>query len=124
LAETQRTEEGIIVNLKIGELFEPGKTTLKPNIIDEITRIGDILADYPQDRVIVVGHTDNNGSDEEAERLSENQAKAVRTQLLICSIPEKNIMAIGMGKSQPIAPNGTPDGQAQNRRIEIKITAK
>jgi len=122
--EIQRTREGIVVILKSDDLFEKRDEALKSNSISQLERIGDILAAYPADRLIVAGHTDNQGTDEAAKLLTESQAMAVRNQLLTRHIPEKHITSVGMGKSEPIASNGTVEGQAQNRRLEIRITCK
>ena len=122
IAETQRTERGILVSLKGDILFDSGKANLKPESADRINKIGKIIAKYPEDRVVVVGHTDNVGSNTTNQQLSENRAKAVKVHLLTQGVPEKNITTIGMGESQPFASNAAQEGRAQNRRVELKIT--
>jgi outer membrane protein OmpA-like peptidoglycan-associated protein len=122
VAETRRTEEGILVNMKGDILFDTGKATLKPEAVDQINQVGAILAKYPEDRIMVIGHTDNVGDDAYNQRLSENRAKAVKMQLLSAGVPSENITTEGMGESQPIASNSTVDGKARNRRVEMKIT--
>lgn len=122
VAETRRTEEGILVNLKNDILFETGKANLKSEAVERISQIGDILAKYPEDRIVVVGHTDNTGSDAFNQRLSENRANAVKVQLLSRGVPAENITVMGMGESQPVASNDVPEGRAKNRRVELNIT--
>jgi outer membrane protein OmpA-like peptidoglycan-associated protein len=77
-AETRRTEEGIMVNLKGDILFESGKANLKPEAANRLKQIGTILAKYPEDRIVIVGHSDDAGNDAYNLRLSENRANAVR----------------------------------------------
>src|SRR5688572_4338900 len=57
IAETKRTENGIITTLKDNILFDTGKAVLKPGARDNINQISDIIKKYPEDHVIVVGHT-------------------------------------------------------------------
>jgi outer membrane protein OmpA-like peptidoglycan-associated protein len=121
-AETRRTEEGILVNMKGDILFDTGKASLKPAATDQINQVGAVLAKYPDDRIMVVGHTDSVGDDASNQRLSENRAKAVKMQLLSAGVPAENIATEGMGESQPIGSNSTADGRQQNRRVELKIT--
>lgn len=121
-AETQRTEEGILVSLKGDILFDSGRANLKPESADRINKIGKIIAKYPEDRIVVVGHTDNVGSNTTNKQLSENRALAVKVHLLTQGVPENNITTIGMGESQPFTSNATKEGRAQNRRVELKIT--
>jgi len=121
-AETRRTDQGILVSLKGDILFDSGKAKLKPDASNKVNEIGAILAKYPEDRIVVVGHTDNVGSDEYNQRLSENRANAVKVQLLSKGVTDENITTVGMGESQPVSPNATKEGRGQNRRVELNIT--
>ncbi|MGH7273567.1 MAG: OmpA family protein [Nitrospiria bacterium] len=122
IAETRRTEEGILVSLKGDILFETGKANLKAEASTRVNQIGDVLAKYPEDRIVVVGHTDSVGGDAVNQRLSENRANAVKVQLLSQGVPAEKITVVGLGESQPVAPNGTGEGRAKNRRVELNIT--
>ena len=75
-------------------------------------------------RIEISGHTDNVGSAKTNIRLSADRAKAVVDYLVKQGIPESNLEYQGYGFSQPIAPNTTEDGRAQNRRVEFKILSK
>jgi outer membrane protein OmpA-like peptidoglycan-associated protein len=121
-AETRRTEEGIMVNLKGDILFESGKANLKPEAANRLKQIGTILAKYPEDRIVIVGHSDDAGNDAYNLRLSENRANAVKVQLLKEGVPQNSLSTMGMGESQPVTSNATPQGRAQNRRVELSIT--
>jgi outer membrane protein OmpA-like peptidoglycan-associated protein len=122
VADAKRTEEGILVNFKSDILFDTGKATLKPDAVDQLGKVGAILAKYPQDKIVVVGHTDNVGGDKLNQTLSENRAKAVKVELLGQGVADASISTIGMGKSQPTVSNETSAGRAKNRRVIMKIT--
>jgi outer membrane protein OmpA-like peptidoglycan-associated protein len=121
-AETRRTEEGILVNMKSDILFDTGRAILKPAAVEQINQVGDILVKYADDRITVIGHTDSTGSATTNQTLSEQRAQAVKTQLLTRGVPAASISTVGMGASQPIAANTTVAGRSQNRRVELKIT--
>lgn len=122
IAETRRTEQGIITKLKGDILFESGKSYLKANAADKIDQIAAIIAKYPEDRIKVVGHTDSTGSDELNARLSVQRAQAVYKRLVKKGIPGQYILTEGMGELRPVASNSTADGRALNRRVELEIS--
>jgi outer membrane protein OmpA-like peptidoglycan-associated protein len=122
LAETKRTENGIITTLKNNLLFDTGKADLKPAAVDSINQISDIIKKYPEDKLIVVGYTDSIGSDAYNQGLSEHRAQAVRLAMIARGIPAASIEAVGMGKSNPVASNATEEGRAKNRRVELQIS--
>jgi len=70
----------------------------------------------------IVGYTDNVGSAEYNQKLSEKRAKAVVNALIERGVDPKQLSAIGMGELNPIASNDTPEGRALNRRIEAEMT--
>jgi outer membrane protein OmpA-like peptidoglycan-associated protein len=69
----------------------------------------------------VDGHTDSEGSDASAQRLSEQRAAVVRDALVRAGIPPDAIVARGFGKTHPLLSNDTSAGRAQNRRVEVVI---
>jgi outer membrane protein OmpA-like peptidoglycan-associated protein len=69
-----------------------------------------------------VGHTDNQGNKAKNKQLSADRAEAVKNFLVEKGISESRITTSGMGDSKPVASNKTPEGRAQNRRIEFKRT--
>ncbi len=124
VAETKRTENGIVTTLKENILFDTGKAGLKGTAGDNINQISDIIKKYPEDYVVVVGHTDNVGSDAYNQQLSEQRARAVRLAMIERGVPAASVEAMGQGETAPVAGNDTPAGRAKNRRVELKITAK
>lgn len=121
VAETTRTEQGLLVNFKGEILFDTGSAVLKQSAIDELSSVGDILAKYKDDRVKVMGYTDSTGSLKVNEELSQRRAEAVRKVLLGRGVAEPQITALGMGPQNPIADNATADGRQRNRRVELVI---
>jgi len=70
----------------------------------------------------VEGYTDNIGSDEYNQKLSEERADSVRDFLVKQSVPDNNITAQGYGKTHPVADNSTNSGRAENRRVELVVS--
>ncbi|WP_242395294.1 OmpA family protein [Anaeromyxobacter oryzisoli] len=121
VAETKRTENGLIVQLKNDILFDTGSAVLKPEAVDQLSKLGDIIAKYSDDRVRVEGYTDSSGSKKRNEELSLRRAAAVKEVLAGRGVQEKQITALGMGDTRPVADNATADGRAKNRRVELHI---
>jgi outer membrane protein OmpA-like peptidoglycan-associated protein len=121
VAETKRTENGVLVNLSNDILFDSGSAILKPEAMSELNRVGDILAKYPEDRIKIEGHTDNVGAPMMNEQLSLRRAEAVKNVLISRGVNEKQILVLGAGKSRPVADNSTAEGRARNRRVELHI---
>lgn len=121
IAETRRTDKGIITRLKGDILFDTGKSYLKPEAAANIEEIGRIIAKYPEDRVTVIGHTDSQGSNELNANLSKQRARVVYNKLVSSGVPAIHIEAQGMGEMRPVASNATAIGRAKNRRVELEI---
>ncbi len=121
VAEVKRTENGLVVNMAGDILFDPGSAILRPAAIDQLSRIGDILAKYSDDRVQVLGFTDSVGAASFNEELSLRRAGAVKAVLLSRGVQERQILVLGLGETQPIGDNRTAEGRARNRRVEIHV---
>jgi outer membrane protein OmpA-like peptidoglycan-associated protein len=121
IAETKRTENGVIVQMKSEILFDSGSAVLKPEAIAQIEKVGDVLAKYSDDRIRVEGHTDSTGTRKANEELSLRRADSVKRILLGRGVKETQISALGLGEERPIADNKTADGKKQNRRVEVHI---
>jgi outer membrane protein OmpA-like peptidoglycan-associated protein len=121
VAETRRTEDGILVQLKSDLLFGTDSAVLKPQAVDQLSSLGDILAKYPQDRIRIEGYADATGSARHNEELSQRRADAVRKVLLGRGVKEPQVTALGMGDTRPVASNASSAGRAKNRRVELHI---
>ena len=121
VAETKRTENGILVNMKNDILFDTSSAELKDEAVTQITQVGDILAKYADNRIRIEGHTDSSGSDSLNETLSRKRADSVGTVLVSRGVREEQITVVGNGETKPIADNATKEGRAKNRRVELHI---
>lgn len=119
--QTTETARGLIVNMS-DVLFDFNKFTLKPEAREKLAKVSGILLAYPNLKLQVEGYTDNIGSDEYNQKLSEERADGVRDYLASQNVAQNNITAQGYGKSRPIADNSTNAGRAQNRRVELVVS--
>jgi len=121
VANARRTESGILVDLKSSLLFSTDSAVLKPAAVEQLARLGDILAKYPDDRIRIQGHTDSTGSAAHDEELSLRRAEAVRDVLASRGVNPRQMLVEGVGAARPIADNSTAEGRAENRRVELYI---
>jgi len=119
--QTTETARGLIVNMS-DVLFDFNKYTLKPEAREKLAKVSGILLAYPNLKLQIEGYTDNIGSDEYNQKLSEQRADGVRTYLVSQSVVDTNVTAKGFGKTNPIADNSTNQGRAQNRRVELVVS--
>ncbi|MDQ6609040.1 MAG: OmpA family protein [Bacteroidota bacterium] len=122
-AEVRREGEGIIINFKEKVLFGYDKSELGTSATTNLSKLVEILNRYPDTNIEIIGHTDNKGSNEYNQGLSERRANAVVNYLNSNGINNSRLTAIGKGETDPIVSNDTEDGRAQNRRVEFVITA-
>jgi OmpA-OmpF porin, OOP family len=99
--------------------FETGKSDIKPESQSIIGQIVEMLKQNPGLNISIEGHTDDVGSAQSNQMLSENRAKSVMNALIAQSIASSRLSAKGFGASKPIADNRTEEGKAKNRRVEI-----
>jgi len=122
VADTRRTEEGLLLNLRSELLFETDSAVLTEDAIARVSRIGDILVKYPEDRIRIEGHTDSRGTVPYNEELSLRRAEAVARVLSSRGVKPGQVLVLGMGEEQPVASNSTPDGRSANRRVQLHIS--
>ena len=100
--------------------FETGKNTLKPESQKQLQNIADIMKAYPTINLKLGGYTDNTGSEETNNKLSQERAEAAMQELINLGVDAARVEAEGYGPQHPIASNDTPEGRAQNRRIDVR----
>lgn len=122
VAETRRTDEGLLLNLRSELLFETDSAVLTEDAIARVSRIGDILAKYPEDRIRIEGHTDSRGTAAYNEELSLRRAEAVARVLSSRGVAPGQILVLGMGEEQPVASNNSSEGRSANRRVQLHIS--
>ena len=101
--------------------FATNSATLSANARDALTAASKTLVQYPDTTLTINGHTDNTGSDAINDPLSRNRAQAVASFLQSQGVAGSRLTTAGHGSRQPVASNATPEGRAQNRRVEILI---
>ena len=109
------------VNVLQRLFFAPNRTTILPESEQSLQELHSLLDDNPDMRIRIIGHTDSMGPDEVNQRLSEGRANSVRDDLIRRGISADRIEADGKGEHEPIAPNDTEEGRAQNRRVEFVV---
>lgn len=112
---------GLVVTLSGSLLFASGRSDLLPAARSRLDQVADALREVKDQRIVIEGHTDSRGRDDYNEDLSYLRADSVRSYLISRGIPPEQIEARGYGESRPIADNSTPDGRANNRRVEIVL---
>ena len=122
IAAVKEEERGLVITLSGSILFRSAKSTLLSSAQVKLDQVANaLLAVVPARNLIVEGHTDSQGSTSYNQDLSQRRADAVRDYLVQRGYPADRIQARGMGKSHPIADNASPEGRANNRRVEIVI---
>lgn len=105
-----------------GIQFETGKDVIKANSFRILNDVVNIMIENPEYNLSIYGHTDNVGADDMNMTLSQKRAESVRQYLVEKGVPESRIIEVqGFGESKPVATNDTPEGRAQNRRVEFKV---
>ena len=104
-------------------LFQTGKYNLSAQAQAALSRVAYNLEQFPDTDITVVGFTDNTGGEALNLKLSKERAESVVTYLEDHGVAADRLKAVGEGWNDPIASNTTPEGRAQNRRVEIFITA-
>jgi len=123
IAETRRTEQGVIVNLSSNTVhFEVNSSQVNPESRDILAQLGQVLKKYPEDLILVAGHTDSDGTADYNAELSQMRAQAVADIIMSQGVPADVITVRGYGETQPVAENDTAENKALNRRVELSIT--
>lgn len=120
-ANVLRKGDNVIIRM-IGLNFDSGAAALKPEHGNMLKVLEEAIGVFPESRVMVEGHTDAFGSDDQNQELSQDRAEAV-VQHLLSSMPisPTNLGSLGYGESRPVANNETPEGRTRNRRIDVVI---
>ncbi len=109
------------ISLSSDVLFEFDSAEIKPEFTDEIDAAAELLLANPDVTVRIDGHTDNIGTLEYNQGLSERRAEAVAAYLEAAGVSLDRMTVAGFSFTQPVADNATPEGRAQNRRVEIDL---
>jgi outer membrane protein OmpA-like peptidoglycan-associated protein len=102
-----------------GVTFDTGKANIRKDVAAILDAVVPILEQNPSTKLEIQGYTDNKGSVESNQKLSERRAKSVMDYLVKKGIDKGRLTAKGFGISNPVATNDTPEGRAENRRVEL-----
>jgi len=122
-ARVERVGEGIKITFDSGILFDIDSYQLQPAATANIESLVKILNKYPDTNILIEGDTDDTGSDDYNQTLSERRAEAVANYQKSLGIPGSRVSTVGLGESNPVASNDTEEGRRQNRRVEVAIFA-
>lgn len=115
--------EAIKVTFDNGILFATNKSELSSASRNALTKFATSLKNSPDTDVTIYGHTDNTGTRAVNERISKERADAVANFLVGQGISRSRLTTEGLAFDQPVADNSTAEGRAQNRHVEVYITA-
>lgn len=121
VAETKRTDEGLLTKMKSDILFETGKASLKPEAKQNLSEMASIMKKYPENVITISGYTDDTGTSRFNQTLSQQRAQSVKQVLVADGLPDNAIVAQGLGPSNPVADNESAAGRQKNRRVEIEV---
>ena len=129
--QLKETEKAITMKLEGDVVFDFGKAEIKPEAEETLDKVGTVIAQFPEGKVLIEGHTDSKGSLRVNRELSKRRAQAVKDWLVKKkSVAESIITISGFGETEPVAPNtnadgsDNPQGRQLNRRVEITVEKK
>ncbi len=105
----------------VGIHFDTGSATIEPSSYPILNRNVDMLKTNSEHDILIVGYTDNVGSETYNQKLSERRAESVKNYFITKGVDPSRIHAIGRGEANPVASNATASGRSQNRRIEVEF---
>jgi outer membrane protein OmpA-like peptidoglycan-associated protein len=122
MASVKEESRGMVITLSGAVLFPSGEAALLPAAMSSLDNVAIALKSTPDRNITVEGHTDSVGSRAFNMDLSLRRAQSVRDHLVSRGLPSETVKANGVGPDRPIASNGTADGRANNRRVEIVVS--
>lgn len=122
VAQVKEEKRGVVITMSGSVLFATGKHELLPIAKDKLKDVAKAIEGQGYKKIVVEGHTDSRGAPADNEALSLRRAQEVRTYLISQGIKANKIEAEGYGERRPVATNDTPEGRANNRRVELVVT--
>ena len=121
VAVSQTADNRLKLDIPSDISFDVGRSAIKPNFAPVLTHFATSLNQNPITSVTIVGHTDSTGSDAINNPLSFDRANSARDYLVSRGVAAQRIATDGRGSREPVANNGSEQGRAQNRRVEIYV---
>lgn len=121
-ASVKQETRGMVITLSGSVLFASDKSELLPSAQSRLSDVADALSKQdPDSKIVVEGYADSQGAAAHNLELSQRRAESVRSYLVSHGVAQDRITSKGMGTARPIADNATPEGRANNRRVEIVV---
>jgi outer membrane protein OmpA-like peptidoglycan-associated protein len=117
-----RIGQQIVLKVPAAISFDTGDVTLRGAFKPTLSAIGGLLKKYNRTVVDVYGFTDDQSSDQQSKALSQKRAVAVAAVLAAAGVDQRRFYVEGKGEANPVAPNTSEVGRAQNRRVEIQLS--
>ena len=116
-----RQGDNIVLNMPGNITFKTGSADLNADFYKVLDGVGMVVDEYEKTLIVVEGHTDNVGSDDMNQSLSERRASTVGQYLSGKGVSAQRVLTAGFGESRPIASNDSDSGRSQNRRVEVRL---
>lgn len=122
-ATVERVDNGIVVTFdeNSGVYFDTNKSNINAKSKETLHKLTEVFQEFPDTKILVVGHTDSSGRDDYNMSLSEKRAKSVTNYLINDGLLESRFETMWYGETQPKYDNATAEGRAKNRRVNIAI---
>ena len=122
-ATVERVDNGIVVTFdeNSGVYFDTNKYNINNASQETLNKLANVFVEFPDTNILVVGHTDNVGTDDYNMNLSKNRAYAVTNYLIGKGLNSGRFTTNWFGESQPMYDNSTAEGRAKNRRVNVAI---
>ncbi len=124
MATIAEEKRGVVITLSGAVLFASGKSELLPIAKEKLNEVAKVLKDQGNPPLLIEGHTDSTGSAADNRKLALARADSVKSQLVSQGYPGDKIKTAGLGPDRPVADNGSAEGRANNRRVEIIVNPK
>ena len=122
IAKVKEEQSRMVITLNGEVLFKTGESELMPAAQRSLEQVAKVLKTHKEKYIMVEGHTDSRGDDNDNMNLSRARANSVMTFLVSRGVDQSHIKAVGVGESRPVASNDSPEGRANNRRVEIILS--
>src|SRR5581483_126866 len=119
IAAIKEEQRGMVITLTGNVLFESGKWALLPGAQIKLNEVAEALKMNKDRDITIEGHTDNQGNRQSNVDLGQHRAESVKDYIVSRGVDGSRVKAIGIGQDRPIADNSSPEGRANNRRVEI-----
>lgn len=119
--QVQRDGDNINLIMPGNITFATGSSDVSTRFFNVLDSVALVVNEFKKTYVAITGYTDSTGSDQFNQQLSEKRAQSVASFLASKNVLQDRMIVKGMGESNPIADNGTPEGREQNRRVEITL---